>query len=130
MVRIAPQNLHRASIVPAIIRPLTGRLTNASAFQSNVALVCLTPIVSAIPFVPGILLLMHLAHWRKFWIYLSLLPSVGASFVFLLTTQVAILKWILVGKVKPGIYPSYTEDSISEMDRWYSVRISLDHVGQ
>jgi len=105
MVRIARKNCIEHQLCCNHQTPYRTINQRISVSILYVALVCLTPIVSAIPFVPGILLLMQFSPWREFWIYLSLLPVVGASFVFLLTTQVAILKWILVGKVKPGIYP-------------------------
>lgn len=88
------------------------------------------PVVAAIAFVPGIFLLMQFDPVKEFWLYLPLLPVVGASFVVLLAAEVVILKWILVGQVKPGIYPVHGWFYIRNWIVDQLLRISLDHVGQ
>src|SRR5206468_5525459 len=37
--------------------------------------------------------------------YLGVVPLVGASFVLMVATEVLILKWLIVGRVRAGTYP-------------------------
>src|SRR5260221_7206563 len=73
---------------------------------------------------------MQFSPMHQFWTYISLLPLVGASFVIFLTVQVVIFKWLLVGKVKPGIYPVHGGFYIRNWIVDQLLRISLEHAGQ
>src|SRR5262249_58754002 len=69
------------------------------------ALVLVMPILLLGAFVPGMALLMHLDLVEQPLVYLAAAPLVGASFVLLITTELVLLKWLLVGRVRPGTYP-------------------------
>ncbi len=93
-------------------------------------LVCIIPIISAVAFAPGVILLMQFNPINEFWVYVSLLPMIGATFVLFLTIQVVIFKWLLVGRVKAGIYPVHGGFYIRNWIVDQLLRLSLDHAGQ
>jgi len=93
-------------------------------------LICLIPLIAFIAFIPGISLLIRLNPVTEPLLYLSVLPLVGASFVVILTALVVLLKWILVGKVKPGMYPVHGGFYIRNWIVGQLLRISLDQIGQ
>jgi non-ribosomal peptide synthetase-like protein len=82
--------------------------------------ICLL-VVPAIAALPGFLLWCKLianAHW-----YLWLLPAalVGSmSFIGVFCLEVVILKYLLVGKVRPGIYPLYSNFALRH---WFVDRL-------
>src|SRR5258708_1841681 len=90
-----------------------------------IMLICLIPLVAFIAFVPGISLLIQFDPVTEPWLYLSVLPLVGASFVVILTAEVVLLKWLLVGQVKPGIYPVHGGFYIRNWIVGQLLRISL-----
>jgi non-ribosomal peptide synthetase-like protein len=63
------------------------------------------PILLLGAFVPGMALLMHLDLVEQPLVYLAAAPLVGGSFVILITTELVLLKWLLVGRVRAGTYP-------------------------
>lgn len=93
-------------------------------------LVCAVPLVSSLAFIPGVILLVQNDPINNFWFYLSLIPVVGLSFVLFVTSQVVILKWLLVGRVKPGLYPVHGNFYIRNWVVEQLLRTALDHVGQ
>src|SRR5258708_29199620 len=93
-------------------------------------LICLILLVRFIAFVPGISLLIQFDPVTEPWLYLSVLPLVGASFVVILTAQAVVLKWLLVGNVKSGIYPVHGGFYIRNWIVEQLLRISLEHAGQ
>lgn len=113
-----------------IQRPAYSASYRAGVSVLYAMLTCVIPIISAIAFAPGIVLLMQFSPLQEFWTYISLLPVVGLSFVVFLTTQVVIFKWMLVGRVKPGMYPVHGGFYIRHWIVDQLLRISLDHVGQ
>lgn len=88
------------------------------------------PIVTSIAFIPGIFLLMQFDPVTEFWSYIASLPMVGASFVLFVAMEVAALKWLLVGRVKPGIYAVHGGFYIRNWIVDQLLRIGLDHIGQ
>ena len=82
-----------------------GALRRAAAVALYAGLVLVLPIVLVVSIVPGMALLIHLDPLAHPLAYLGAAPLVGASFVLLLTTEVVLLKWVLVGRVRPGMYP-------------------------
>jgi non-ribosomal peptide synthetase-like protein len=110
--------------------PVYGLLHRIALIVLYAALVCIIPIVSLIAFVPGILVLIQFNPLEQPLLYLAVLPVVGASFVFLLTSEVAILKWVLVGRVKAGLYPVHGGFYIRNWIVDQLLRISMSHVGQ
>jgi non-ribosomal peptide synthetase-like protein len=69
------------------------------------ALVLLLPILPVIAMLPGVALLVAIDPLRRPWLYVAATPLVGASFVVLVALEVVVLKWLLVGRVRPGSYP-------------------------
>jgi non-ribosomal peptide synthetase-like protein len=86
-------------------RPKHGVLRRASTTLLYSWLVLVFPILELIAFVPGILFLVYLNLLAHPLLYLAAAPFVGASFVLLFTTEVVIVKWLLIGRVRPGTYP-------------------------
>jgi non-ribosomal peptide synthetase-like protein len=91
---------------PALLPPpARGPLRRAAIAALYAALVLVMPILLLGAFVPGMALLMHLDLVEQPLIYLAAAPLVGASFVLLITAELVFLKWLLVGRVRPGTYP-------------------------
>jgi non-ribosomal peptide synthetase-like protein len=62
---------------------------------------------------PGILLIASAAMtWGGMW-FLLMAPAAGVSFAICLPMEIALLKWLLVGRVKAGDYP---------LNGWFYVR--------
>ncbi|MGA2499466.1 MAG: Pls/PosA family non-ribosomal peptide synthetase, partial [Tepidisphaeraceae bacterium] len=62
------------------------------------------PLVPGLAGLPGIVLILHLnricgGHW-----FLLAAPLAAISFVLLMLLEIAALKWLLLGRVKPGSY--------------------------
>ncbi|HEY9430208.1 MAG TPA: Pls/PosA family non-ribosomal peptide synthetase [Blastocatellia bacterium] len=97
----------RVSVLnPAPLPPLArGPLRRAAIAALYAALVLAMPILLLGAFAPGMALLMHLDLVEHTLVYLAAAPLVGASFVLLITTELVILKWLLVGRVRAGTYP-------------------------
>jgi non-ribosomal peptide synthetase-like protein len=85
--------------------PARGPLRRAATAALYAALVLVMPILLLGAFVPGMAILMHLDPIEQPLVYLAAAPLVGASFVLLSTTELALLKWLLVGRVRAGTYP-------------------------
>jgi non-ribosomal peptide synthetase-like protein len=63
-----------------------------------------------------------------YW-YLGLSPLVGLSFVALLCLEITALKWLLVGRAKPGRFPT---GSFPYLAKWFvdqTMKLSLDVIG-
>jgi non-ribosomal peptide synthetase-like protein len=85
--------------------PARGAAQNAAITMLYVSLVLLLPLVPIAAIVPGMTLLMSIGLFEHPWRFLAAAPVVGASFVILLTLEVVLLKWLLVGRVRAGTYP-------------------------
>lgn len=57
---------------------------------------------------PGMMLMHYLNQIDDYYYYLVLAPLVALSFVVLLTLEIALFKWMLLGRVQPGKYPIYS----------------------
>jgi non-ribosomal peptide synthetase-like protein len=92
--------------VPPVERrkPVAGlRRAAFTALHAAGALVMTVLIVSAI--FPGMMLMNYLNYADDYYWYLLASPFVGLSFVLLLATEIVVLKWLLLGRVRPGTYP-------------------------
>lgn len=85
--------------------PARGPLRSAAIVVLYAAFILVIPLLLLGAFVPGVTLLMHLDPLEHPFLYLSAAPLVGASFVLLIATEVALFKWLLVGRVRAGTYP-------------------------
>jgi non-ribosomal peptide synthetase-like protein len=78
---------------------------------------------------PGIALMNHLNYIDPYYWYLFLSPLVGVSFVGLLCLEIVALKWLVLGRIKPGDYPLR---SFYHVRKWFvdkTLELSLDVVG-
>ncbi len=101
----SPARRVSVSIPASLPPPARGLLRRAAIAALYAALVLVMPILLLGAFVPGMALLMHLDPVEHTLVYLAAAPLVGASFVLLITTELVILKWLLVGRVRVGTYP-------------------------
>lgn len=91
--------------------------------------VFLMPIVVVAALLPGMAAVHHLnAADENYW-YMLLSPAIGLSFVLLLSIQIVVLKWLVLGRVRPGVYPLYSGFSLR---KWYIdqlLDLSVDVLG-
>ena len=87
------------------------------------------PVLVVAALFPGIVLMNKLNYLDPYYWYLLLAPLVGLSFVVLLALEIAVVKWLLLGKVKPGRYPLH---SLYYLRKWFvdqTLDLSLDILG-
>ncbi len=93
-------------------------------FATLQAILLLTlPILELAPILPGVEQ-MYNASDEKHWLLFS--PLIALSFVILMALQIAVPKWLIVGRVKPG---SCSLDSYRYVRLWYVdklMELSLD----
>jgi non-ribosomal peptide synthetase-like protein len=112
---------------PRNSRPSRLRLI-AFSFFYGVSLLIFPILVSAAIF-PGIVVMNQLNYIDPYYWYLCLSPLVGVSFVVLLCLEIAALKWLLLGRVKPGRYALH---SWYYLRKWFvdqTMDLSLDVIG-
>ncbi len=81
----------------SISRPTWQRRTYFAILQAILLLTL--PILELIPIIPGVELMYNKSD-ETHWLLLS--PLIALSFVVLMMLQIAALKWLIVGRVKPG----------------------------
>ncbi len=113
----------------AISRPVSNRRTaqKYAAFYASGAL--LLPLIYLLAIFPGMILLAHLDRKYNTYSFLAVAPLAAISFVVFLCLLIAALKWILVGRVKPGTYPIF---SPFHARKWFFdqlMGLSLDVMG-
>lgn len=69
------------------------------------ALVSLLPIVTLVALLPGIYILFQVDRLEQPLLFVAVTPIVGALFVVLISAQIGLLKWLLLGRVEAGSYP-------------------------
>lgn len=87
------------------------------------------PVLVSAAIFPGIMVMNELNYLDPYYWYLCLSPLVGLSFVVLLCLEIAILKWLLLGRVTPGRYPLR---SFYYFRKWFvdqTMDLSLDVLG-
>lgn len=93
-------------------------------FGTLQAILLLTlPILELIPILPGVEQMYSISD-ENHWLLFS--PLIALSFVILMALQIAVLKWLIVGRVKPG---SCRLDSHHYLRLWYVdklMALSLD----
>jgi non-ribosomal peptide synthetase-like protein len=108
-------------------RPATGRRFGFGVLHGIGLLIFPVLVVAAL--FPGIVWMNHLNYLDPYYWYLLLAPLVGVSFITLLALEIAIVKWLLLGKVKPGRYPLH---SFFYLRKWFvdqTLDLSLDILG-
>jgi non-ribosomal peptide synthetase-like protein len=87
---------------PAPVRAPFRRAATTAVYG---VLALVLPFVLLAALLPGLALLTRIDLPTHPFLYLAAAPIVGASFVLFLTTEVALLKRLLVGRVRAGTYP-------------------------
>ncbi len=97
------------SVAPDLPPPPTrGRASRAAAALSYGLLVLSLPLLVMAAILPGVFVLYTVNAASQPWLYLLAIPAVGASFVILIMSEFVVLKWALLGRVKPGVYPVHS----------------------
>ena len=89
----------------------------------------LFPVLVAAALFPGIVLMNELNYIDPYYWYLFLAPLVGVSFVLFLALEIAAVKWLVVGRVKPGAHAVH---SLYYLRKWFvgqTMDLSLDILG-
>ncbi|HWX20434.1 MAG TPA: Pls/PosA family non-ribosomal peptide synthetase [Candidatus Binatia bacterium] len=87
------------------------------------------PVLVVAALFPGIVVMNQLNYIDPYYWYLFLSPLVGFSFILLLALEIAAVKWLLLGKVKPGRHPLH---SFYYLRKWFvdqTMDLSLDVLG-
>ena len=87
------------------------------------------PVLVVAALFPGIVVMNKLNYLDPYYWYLLLAPLVGLSFIVLLALEIALVKWVLLGKVKPGRHPLH---SFYYLRKWFAdqtLDLSLDILG-
>jgi non-ribosomal peptide synthetase-like protein len=87
------------------------------------------PVLVVAALFPGIIVMNKLNYLDPYYWYLLLAPLMGLSFIVLLALEIALLKWVLIGKVQPGQYPTH---SFYYLRKWFvdqTLDLSLDVLG-
>lgn len=87
------------------------------------------PLIPMAAFFPGMIAMAHLNYIDEHYSYLVLSPFVATSFVALISLEIVFVKWLLLGRVRPGVYPLYRSFYYRKwlVDRLLS--LSLDVIG-
>jgi non-ribosomal peptide synthetase-like protein len=91
--------------------------------------VMIMPAVVVAALLPGMATMHHLNSADDYYWYLALSPMIGLSFISLLSMQILLLKWLVLGRVRPGAYSLYGGFSIR---KWYIdqlMDLSIDVLG-
>src|SRR5207249_12162945 len=87
------------------------------------------PVLVVAALFPGIVVMNELNYLDPYYWYLLLAPLVGLSFVVLLCLEIAAMKWLLLGKVKPG---RFSLNGFYYLRKWFvdqTMDLSLDVLG-
>ena len=87
------------------------------------------PLLPMAAFFPGMVVMMHLNYHDDWYYYLILAPFVALSFVVLISLEIAAVKWLLLGRIRPGAYPLHHSFYFR---KWFVDRtmdLSLDVIG-
>lgn len=111
----------------SILRPsLLRRFSYGLLFVVGVMVFPLLPMMA---FFPGMVFMAHMNYIDEHYSYLVLSPIVATSFVVLISLEIAAVKWLLLGRVRPGTYPLYRSFYFR---KWFVDRLmhlSLDVIG-
>ena len=87
------------------------------------------PLLPMSAFFPGMVAMAHLNYHDEYYGYLIFSPLVALSFVVLISLEIVVVKWLLLGRVRPGSYPLYHSFYFR---KWFVDRtldLSLDVIG-
>jgi non-ribosomal peptide synthetase-like protein len=96
------QTKRQTEAIPPAVRP--GRLRRAAFAMPYVLGVLLVPAVCLIALFPGLIWLNYVTReYGGYW-FLLLAPAVTLAFVLLMALEIVLVKWLLLGRVRPGTY--------------------------
>jgi non-ribosomal peptide synthetase-like protein len=78
---------------------------------------------------PGIVVMNELNYLDPYYWYLLLAPLVGLSFIVLLALEIALVKWVLLGRVKPGRHALHSSYYLRKWFADQTLDLSLDILG-
>jgi amino acid adenylation domain-containing protein len=87
------------------------------------------PVLVVAALFPGIIVMNQLNYLDPYYWYLFLSPLVGVSFIVLLCLEIAAIKWLLLGRIKPGRHRLH---SCYYLRKWFvdqTMDLSLDVLG-
>lgn len=87
------------------------------------------PLLPMAAFFPGMVAMAHLNYHDEYYGYLAYAPLVALSFVVLISLEIVVVKWLLLGRVRPGSYPLHHSFYFR---KWFVDRLmdlSLDVIG-
>jgi non-ribosomal peptide synthetase-like protein len=87
------------------------------------------PVLVIAAIFPGIIVMNELNYADDYYWYLFVSPFVGFSFVLLLALEIVAVKWLLLGRIKPG---RYSVHSFFYLRKWFvdqTLNLSLDVLG-
>jgi non-ribosomal peptide synthetase-like protein len=87
------------------------------------------PVLVVAALFPGIVVMNRLNYLDPYYWYLLLSPLVGSSFVGLLGVEIVALKWLLLGRIRPG---QHSISSWFYVRKWFidkTLELSLDVIG-
>ena len=111
----------------AAARPNRARRWSFGLLHALALLVVPALVTSAI--FPGLMVMNELNYRDDYYWYLLLAPLVALSFVVLLCLEIVVLKWLLLGRVRAGRYPTH---SLFYLRKWavdQLMDLSLDVLG-
>ncbi len=73
----------------------------------------LLPLAAVIPIAPGLIALIEIDWATSDYLYIAITPLLALAYVVLMCLLTAGVKWTLLGRVKPGVYPIWS---------WFYVR--------
>ena len=120
----------RGREVPAELSQRHGSCLRRFCFGTAQAFgVMLMPVVVVAALLPGMATTHHLNSSQDYYSYMLLSPLIGLSFVCLLAAEIVVLKWLVLGRVRPGTYSLYSSFSLR---KWYIdqlLDLSIDVLG-
>ncbi|MEI7728886.1 MAG: Pls/PosA family non-ribosomal peptide synthetase [Verrucomicrobiota bacterium] len=109
--------------------PQVGPLKRAAFVGLHLLGVVLFPACVLAAVLPGMIVMNTLNYNDNYAWYLMVAPIIALSFVVLLALEIAAVKWLLLGRVKPGRYPVH---SWFYVRKWFVdqlLELSLDFLG-
>jgi len=112
----------RKTARPGLVRRLGFGLLHAAGLL-------VFPVLVIAAIFPGMIVMNELNYLDDYYWYLSVGPLVALSFVGILCLEIAAIKWLFLGRVRPGCYPRH---SFFYFRKWFvdeTMSLSLDVVG-
>ncbi|MGA2590501.1 MAG: Pls/PosA family non-ribosomal peptide synthetase [Bryobacteraceae bacterium] len=82
--------------------PARGPIQRKASVIFYAAIVLAFPLIELLAFVPGVAILIRSGSARALFCVAA--PLAGASFMFCLTGEIVVLKWLLIGRARAGTY--------------------------